>query len=77
MVKQSPYRALVFWLMGHALFTAESFGRWNGDGVAGGQQAGEERAESKERGRSTVLTFVSPKFAAKNKARLNAAGLGS
>ncbi len=36
--------------MGHALFRAESFGGWDGDGVAGGQQAGEECAESEERG---------------------------
>ena len=36
--------------MRHALLTAESFGGWNGDGVAGGQQAGEECAESEERG---------------------------
>jgi hypothetical protein len=28
--------------MGHALFIAESFGGWDGDGMAGGQQAGEE-----------------------------------
>src|SRR5580698_5709946 len=35
--------------MGHALFMAESFGGWDGDGVAGGQQAGEECAESEER----------------------------
>ena len=32
------------------LFITESFGGWNGDGVAGGQQAGEECAESEERG---------------------------
>jgi hypothetical protein len=32
--------------MGHALFIAESFGGWDGDGVTGGQQAGEECAES-------------------------------
>src|SRR5882757_2696903 len=36
--------------MGHALFTAESFGGWDGDGVAGWQQAGEECAESEQRG---------------------------
>ena len=36
--------------MGHALFIAESFGGWDGDCVAGGQQAGEERAESEQRG---------------------------
>ena len=36
--------------MGHALFIAESFGGWDGDGVAGRQQAGEECAESEERG---------------------------
>src|SRR3984957_3496862 len=36
--------------MGHALFIAESFGGWDGDGVAGGQQAGEECAESEEGG---------------------------
>src|SRR5580700_1529437 len=35
--------------MGHSLFVAESFGGWDGDGVAGGQQAGEECAESEER----------------------------
>jgi hypothetical protein len=35
--------------MGHALFIAESFGGCNGEGVAGGQQAGEERAESEQR----------------------------
>lgn len=29
---------------------AESFGGWDGDGVAGGQQAGEECAESEEGG---------------------------
>jgi hypothetical protein len=29
---------------------AESLGGWDGDGMAGGQQAGEECAESKERG---------------------------
>src|ERR1700722_13356391 len=34
----------------HALFTAESFGGRNGDGVACGQEAGEERAESEQRG---------------------------
>ena len=28
---------------------AESFGGWDGDGVAGGQKAGEECAESEER----------------------------
>jgi hypothetical protein len=33
-----------------ASFIAESFGGWDGDGVAGGQQAGEECAESEERG---------------------------
>ena len=31
------------------LFIAESFGGWDGDGVAGGQQASKERAESEER----------------------------
>jgi hypothetical protein len=36
--------------MGHTLFIAESFGGWDGDGVAGGQQAGEDGAESEERG---------------------------
>jgi hypothetical protein len=36
--------------MEDALFTPESFGGWDGDGVAGGQQAGEECAESEERG---------------------------
>ena len=36
--------------MGHSLFIAESFGGWDGDGVAGGQQAGEECAESEQRG---------------------------
>src|ERR1700688_984732 len=36
--------------MGHALFIAESFGGWDGDGVAGGQQAGQECAEREERG---------------------------
>jgi hypothetical protein len=36
--------------MGHALFIAESFGGWNGDGVANGQQAGEKCAKSEERG---------------------------
>ena len=36
--------------MGHALFIAESFGGWDGDGVACWQQAGEECAESEERG---------------------------
>ena len=36
--------------MGHALFIAESFGGWDGDGLAGGQQTGEECAESEERG---------------------------
>ena len=35
--------------MGHALFIAQSFGRRDGDGVAGGQQTGEECAESEER----------------------------
>src|SRR5215472_5403834 len=34
--------------MGHALFMAESFGGWDGGGVASGQQAGEECAESEE-----------------------------
>ena len=28
--------------MGQALFIAEGFGGWDGDGVAGGQQAGED-----------------------------------
>ena len=37
-------------VVGHALFMAESFSGWHGDGVAGGQQAGEECAESEERG---------------------------
>src|SRR3984957_16120467 len=32
------------------LFRAESIGGWDGDGVEGGQQAGEERAESEQRG---------------------------
>src|ERR1700728_3649326 len=36
--------------MRHALLIAESFGGWDGDGVAGGQQAGEDCAESEERG---------------------------
>jgi hypothetical protein len=36
--------------MGHALFIAESFGGWDGDGVAAGQQAGEQCAESEQRG---------------------------
>src|SRR6202167_6098034 len=36
--------------MGDALFIEESFGGWDGDGVAGWQQAGEECAESEERG---------------------------
>jgi hypothetical protein len=40
-------RALV---NGHPLLIAESFGGWNSDGVARGQQAGEECAESEERG---------------------------
>jgi O-acetyl-ADP-ribose deacetylase (regulator of RNase III) len=31
------------------LFTAESFGGWDGGGVAGGQQAGEDCAEREER----------------------------
>src|SRR2546430_9243253 len=35
--------------MGHNLSIAESFGGWDSDGVAGGQQAGEECAESEER----------------------------
>src|SRR6202050_5042233 len=35
---------------GHASFIAESFGGWDGDGVASGQQAGEKRAKSEERG---------------------------
>ena len=34
--------------LGQALFITESFGGWDGDGVAGGQQAGEECAESEE-----------------------------
>jgi hypothetical protein len=51
----SPLKALSTKLpcisqMGHVLFVAESFGGWDGDGVAGGQQAGEECAESEERG---------------------------
>src|ERR1700722_17490487 len=33
-----------------SLFRAESIGGWDGDGVEGGQQAGEERAESEQRG---------------------------
>ena len=33
----------------NALFIAESFGGWNGDGVAGGQQASKECAEREER----------------------------
>jgi len=36
--------------MGYALFIAESFGGWDGDGVASGQHAGEKRAKSEERG---------------------------
>jgi hypothetical protein len=36
--------------MRHALFIAESFGGRDGAGVAGGQQTGEECAESEERG---------------------------
>jgi len=36
--------------MGYALFIPESFSRWDADGVAGWQQAGEECAESEERG---------------------------
>src|SRR5271157_2210277 len=36
--------------MGHALFIAESFSGWDADGVACWQQAGEECAESEERG---------------------------
>jgi len=36
--------------MGYALFLTDSFGGWDGDRVAGRQQAGEEGAESKERG---------------------------
>jgi hypothetical protein len=36
--------------MGHALFITESFGGWDGEIVAGGQKAGEECAESEERG---------------------------
>src|SRR6266550_5337048 len=36
--------------MEHALFMAESFGGWDGDRVESGQQAGEECAESEERG---------------------------
>jgi hypothetical protein len=35
---------------GNALFTAESLCGWDGDGVAGGQQAGEQCAESEQRG---------------------------
>ena len=38
-------RALVKW---PTLFIAESFGGWDGDGVAGGQQAGEQCAKSEE-----------------------------
>ena len=34
--------------MGDDLFMTESFGGWDGDGVAGGPQAGEECAESEE-----------------------------
>src|ERR1700745_2761746 len=41
-------RALV--KMGHALFIAESFGGLDRDSMAGGQQAGEECAESEESG---------------------------
>jgi hypothetical protein len=40
--------------MAHNLFIAESFGAWDGDGVAGRQQAGEECAKSEERGGSTA-----------------------
>ena len=36
--------------VGHVLFIAESFGGWDGDGVAGGHQAGEDGGESEERG---------------------------
>jgi hypothetical protein len=36
--------------MGRVLFIAESFRGLDGDGMAGGQQAGEERAESEQRG---------------------------
>jgi hypothetical protein len=36
--------------MKHLLFIAESFGGWDGDGVAGGQQASEECAEGEQRG---------------------------
>src|SRR5215471_3099241 len=34
--------------MGDDLFMTESFGGWDGDGAAGGPQAGEECAESEE-----------------------------
>ena len=36
--------------MEYALFIAEGFGRWDADGVACGQQAGEKCAKSQERG---------------------------
>jgi hypothetical protein len=36
--------------MGHALLIAQSFGGWDGNGVTGGDEAGQERAESEERG---------------------------
>ena len=36
---------------------AESFGGWDGDGVEGGQQAGEECAESEERGGSEQTAY--------------------
>jgi hypothetical protein len=36
--------------MGYALFIPESFSRWDADGVACWQQAGEECAESEKRG---------------------------
>jgi len=35
---------------GQALFIAESFRWWDGDGVASGQQAGEQRADGEKRG---------------------------
>ena len=56
--------------MGHALFMAESFGGWDGDGVAGGQQgrgrsrceqfaAGQRRSATSARTESsaTLLSF--------------------
>jgi hypothetical protein len=53
-LKRLQHWAPARWSNGPRFIHAESFGGWDGDGVAGGQQAGEECCESEERGGSTA-----------------------